>query len=167
MFNLHKHMAHRGRLHSLGELMSLLPQIWGSWGKVNLFCGCVNLELLFQVENSGDPWENFTNSQALSYWECVYLLMVTMSTVGYGDVYAKTTLGRLFMVFFILGGLVKKTLITYCCLKSSMQPITTLRQVLTLAGRTGSRDALHLLFRCFCGTPLHHSMLHGIIVWVV
>ncbi|XP_038128586.1 calcium-activated potassium channel subunit alpha-1-like isoform X4 [Cyprinodon tularosa] len=57
------------------------------------------------VENSGDPWENFSNSQTLSYWECVYLLMVTMSTVGYGDVYAKTTLGRLFMVFFILGGL--------------------------------------------------------------
>ncbi|XP_061693659.1 calcium-activated potassium channel subunit alpha-1a isoform X3 [Syngnathoides biaculeatus] len=57
------------------------------------------------VENSGDPWEDFQNSQSLSYWECVYLLMVTMSTVGYGDVYAKTALGRLFMVFFILGGL--------------------------------------------------------------
>ncbi|XP_014424636.2 calcium-activated potassium channel subunit alpha-1 isoform X13 [Pelodiscus sinensis] len=57
------------------------------------------------VENSGDPWENFQNNQSLTYWECVYLLMVTMSTVGYGDVYAKTTLGRLFMVFFILGGL--------------------------------------------------------------
>ncbi|KAM4702524.1 calcium-activated potassium channel subunit alpha-1 isoform 1-T1 [Rhinophrynus dorsalis] len=57
------------------------------------------------VENSGDPWRNFENNQELSYWECVYLLMVTMSTVGYGDVYAKTTLGRLFMVFFILGGL--------------------------------------------------------------
>ncbi|XP_052532731.1 calcium-activated potassium channel subunit alpha-1 isoform X20 [Tympanuchus pallidicinctus] len=57
------------------------------------------------VENSGDPWENFQNNQQLTYWECVYLLMVTMSTVGYGDVYAKTTLGRLFMVFFILGGL--------------------------------------------------------------
>ncbi|XP_072560053.1 calcium-activated potassium channel subunit alpha-1a-like isoform X8 [Paramormyrops kingsleyae] len=57
------------------------------------------------VENSGDPWENFQNSQVLNYWECVYLLMVTMSTVGYGDVYAKTALGRLFMVFFILGGL--------------------------------------------------------------
>nr|ADD16629.1 calcium-activated potassium channel variant C12p4-AB2 [Gallus gallus] len=57
------------------------------------------------VENSGDPWENFQNNQQLTYWECVYLLMVTMSTVGYGDVYAKTTLGRLFMAFFILGGL--------------------------------------------------------------
>ncbi|KAM8923759.1 calcium-activated potassium channel subunit alpha-1 isoform 3-T3 [Pelodytes ibericus] len=57
------------------------------------------------VENSGDPWDDFRNSQSLTYWECVYLLMVTMSTVGYGDVYAKTTLGRLFMVFFILGGL--------------------------------------------------------------
>lgn len=63
-----------------------------------------------QVENSGDPWENFQNNQPLTYWECVYLLMVTMSTVGYGDVYAKTTLGRLFMVFFILGGLVKTLL---------------------------------------------------------
>uniref|UniRef100_UPI00358DF9FE calcium-activated potassium channel subunit alpha-1-like isoform X3 n=1 Tax=Myxine glutinosa TaxID=7769 RepID=UPI00358DF9FE len=57
------------------------------------------------VENSGDPWMGFKNSQKLTYWECVYLLMVTMSTVGYGDVCAKTTLGRLFMVFFILGGL--------------------------------------------------------------
>ncbi|XP_076855991.1 calcium-activated potassium channel subunit alpha-1-like [Brachyhypopomus gauderio] len=57
------------------------------------------------VENSGDPWENFENSQPLSYWECVYLLMVTMSTVGYGDLFAQTDLGRIFMVFFILGGL--------------------------------------------------------------
>ena len=77
--------------------------------------------LVFQVENSGDPWENFQNSQDLSYWECVYLLMVTMSTVGYGDVYAKTTLGRLFMVFFILGGLVK-LLLLYLHL---LEPFTT------------------------------------------
>ena len=28
-----------------------------------------------------------------------------MGTVGYGDIVAKTTLGRLFMVFFIFGGL--------------------------------------------------------------
>ena len=37
--------------------------------------------IIFQLENSGDP-PHFTNSQSLSYWNCVYFLMVTMSTVG-------------------------------------------------------------------------------------
>ena len=36
---------------------------------------------LLQLENSGDP-PDFTNQQGLSYWNCVYFLMVTMSTVG-------------------------------------------------------------------------------------
>ena len=41
----------------------------------------------FQLENSGDP-PDFTNyyqdgdGGGLSYWNCVYFLMVTMSTVG-------------------------------------------------------------------------------------
>lgn len=58
-----------------------------------------------QLENSGDPL-NFENSQPLSYWTCVYFLIVTMSTVGYGDVYCETVLGRTFLVFFLLVGLV-------------------------------------------------------------
>ncbi|KAF3842026.1 hypothetical protein F7725_023977 [Dissostichus mawsoni] len=82
------------QFHQAGNLCSIFISTWLT------AAGFIHL-----VENSGDPWENFQNSQVLSYWECVYLLMVTMSTVGYGDVYAKTTLGRLFMVFFILGGL--------------------------------------------------------------
>ncbi|KOC60597.1 Calcium-activated potassium channel slowpoke [Habropoda laboriosa] len=57
-----------------------------------------------QLENSGDPFE-FTNPQQLSYWTCVYFLIVTMSTVGYGDVYCQTVLGRTFLVFFLLVGL--------------------------------------------------------------
>lgn len=118
---------------------------------------------LFQVENSGDPWENFKNSQSLSYWECVYLLMVTMSTVGYGDVYAKTTLGRLFMVFFILGGLVKSSLITYCLI-SCMQPTNhsppgvNLHLVVTLGAFVAHHftpqyvacDALYELYDQYC-----------------
>lgn len=58
-----------------------------------------------QLENSGDPLD-FDNSQPLSYWTCVYFLIVTMSTVGYGDVYCETVLGRTFLVFFLLVGLV-------------------------------------------------------------
>ncbi|GFT46590.1 calcium-activated potassium channel slowpoke [Nephila pilipes] len=59
---------------------------------------------IYQLENSGDPLD-FVNPQSLTYWECVYFLIVTMSTVGYGDIYCQTSLGRAFIVFFILVGL--------------------------------------------------------------
>ena len=58
-----------------------------------------------KLENSGDP-PNFDNGQKLSYWDCVYFLMVTMSTVGYGDIYCVTAIGRGFQVLFLLVGLV-------------------------------------------------------------
>ncbi|XP_035641935.1 calcium-activated potassium channel subunit alpha-1-like isoform X3 [Oncorhynchus keta] len=57
------------------------------------------------LENSGDPWLDFSNPQPLHYFECVYFLVVTMSTVGYGDVELRTTLGRLFVIIFIFIGL--------------------------------------------------------------
>ena len=60
---------------------------------------------IFQLENSGDP-PYFLNAQLLSYWNCVYFLMVTMSTVGYGDIACVTALGRGFQVLFLLVGLV-------------------------------------------------------------
>ncbi len=41
----------------------------------------------------------------MSYWDCVYFLIVTMSTVGYGDIHCTTTLGRTFIVLVILVGL--------------------------------------------------------------
>ena len=55
------------------------------------------------LENSGDP-PDFDNGQILTYWDCVYFLMVTMSTVGYGDIYCMTTLGRAFQAREKLGG---------------------------------------------------------------
>ncbi|KAI2549614.1 potassium calcium-activated channel subfamily U member 1, partial [Homo sapiens] len=59
------------------------------------------------VENSGDPWLKGRNSQNISYFESIYLVMATTSTVGFGDVVAKTSLGRTFIMFFTLGSLVK------------------------------------------------------------
>ena len=32
-------------------------------------------------------------------------MVVTMSTVGYGDISTQTDLGRVFIIFFIIGGL--------------------------------------------------------------
>ncbi|XP_053604100.1 calcium-activated potassium channel slowpoke isoform X8 [Plodia interpunctella] len=77
----------------LAQLVSIFISVWLT------AAGIIHL-----LENSGDPLE-FENSQKLPYWTCVYFLIVTMSTVGYGDVFCHTVLGRTFLVFFLLVGL--------------------------------------------------------------
>ena len=58
-----------------------------------------------QLENTGN-FPDFTDVHDVSYWECVYFLMVTMSTVGFGDIVCTTDLGRIAIVCFLLFGLV-------------------------------------------------------------
>ncbi|XP_013138750.1 PREDICTED: calcium-activated potassium channel slowpoke [Papilio polytes] len=82
----------------LAQLVSIFISVWLT------AAGIIHL-----LENSGDPLE-FDNAQSLSYWTCVYFLIVTMSTVGYGDVFCHTVLGRTFLVFFLLVGLDKQDL---------------------------------------------------------
>ncbi|XP_037912324.1 calcium-activated potassium channel slowpoke isoform X15 [Hermetia illucens] len=77
----------------LAQLVSIFISVWLT------AAGIIHL-----LENSGDPLD-FNNPHQLSYWTCVYFLIVTMSTVGYGDVYCVTVLGRTFLVFFLLVGL--------------------------------------------------------------
>jgi len=77
----------------LAQLISIFISVWLT------AAGIIHL-----LENSGDP-PYFKNSQNLSYWNCVYFLMVTMSTVGYGDIACVTALGRGFQVLFLLVGL--------------------------------------------------------------
>ncbi|GIY29726.1 calcium-activated potassium channel slowpoke [Caerostris darwini] len=77
----------------LAQLVSIVISVWLT------AAGIIHL-----LENSGDPL-SFSNPHPLTYWECVYFLIVTMSTVGYGDIYCETSLGRGFIVLFILVGL--------------------------------------------------------------
>jgi voltage-gated potassium channel Kch len=42
----------------------------------------------------------------------MYFLLVTMSTVGYGDVGAKTVLGKIFIVLFIMISIVSDNILS-------------------------------------------------------
>jgi hypothetical protein len=59
------------------------------------------------IEAVGDPFwlESTMTDSHLTLLEACYFIMVTISTVGYGDVSAQTVLGRLCIIFFILGGI--------------------------------------------------------------
>jgi voltage-gated potassium channel len=51
-------------------------------------------------------FHHLEHEQKLSWMDSLWLSVVTITTVGYGDIYAKTTAGRLFtMVFTMVGGI--------------------------------------------------------------
>ncbi|KER30533.1 hypothetical protein T265_03018 [Opisthorchis viverrini] len=57
--------------------------------------------LMHGIDHLGDFWEDKPHEGSWSYFEACYFLLVTLSTVGYGDYAANTTLGRLFICIFI------------------------------------------------------------------
>jgi len=77
----------------LAQLLALFVSVWLTGA------GVVHL-----LENSGDL-PQFTSPQTFTYWNAVYFLMVTMSTVGYGDITCTTEVGRVFQLMFLAVGL--------------------------------------------------------------
>ena len=61
--------------------------------------------IFVQLENSGNL-PDFSDPEPITYWDAVYFLMVTMSTVGYGDITCTTKVGRVFQLLFLGVGLV-------------------------------------------------------------
>ncbi|XP_037912354.1 calcium-activated potassium channel slowpoke isoform X42 [Hermetia illucens] len=123
----------------LAQLVSIFISVWLT------AAGIIHL-----LENSGDPLD-FNNPHQLSYWTCVYFLIVTMSTVGYGDVYCVTVLGRTFLVFFLLVGL--------AVFASWIPEITELAAQRSKYGGTYSKDVRrrHIVV---CGHITYESVSH-------
>ena len=79
------------------DVISLLIKFSALW----LSCtGIIHL-----VEVQGDFWRNYDNGGTGAFLTYAYFIMVTVSTVGYGDLSPSTDIGRAFMTFFIILGL--------------------------------------------------------------
>lgn len=83
----------QGTIEAVALMVRLLALWLGATGLIHL------------LETTGDPWRDFDNQQSNSFLEYAYFIMVTMSTVGYGDYFAMTDIGRGFMTFFIIAGI--------------------------------------------------------------
>jgi len=63
------------------------------------------LFLLISVIVFGSASFNFFEGEAVGIWEALYWVIVTITTVGYGDVFPKTPGGRVTFVLVALGGM--------------------------------------------------------------
>ena len=63
-----------------------------------------------QLETNGDPWKNYPDVDPADvnyFWDYFYFVLIMLTTIGFGDIYPNTTLGKLFLVFYVLLCLVR------------------------------------------------------------
>lgn len=66
----------------------------------------VGTGIIHLLEFSGDPWRMFENAMKdHEFFTYAYFIIVTITTVGYGDILPTTTFGRIFMTAYIVIGL--------------------------------------------------------------
>ena len=59
------------------------------------------------LEVTGDPWDDFESSHCdLGFGSYLYFLIVTITTVGYGDISPDTDVGRIFVSLLIIAGII-------------------------------------------------------------
>ena len=81
----------------VSQVCKILSQFLGLWLAAS---GVIQL-----LESSGDLWNHDDSQHGITFWTSAYFTMVTLSTVGYGDVTMTTVCGRIFITFFIMTGL--------------------------------------------------------------
>ena len=88
-----------------GEAEDLAKSVWQARGKVLVFLTFVAISvtvagaLMYEIEQTGNPDSGFSSIPQSIYWA-----VVTMTTVGYGDIVPETTLGKLVSTGLILIG---------------------------------------------------------------
>lgn len=86
------------RSQDIIDLISLLVKFLVLW--------LVGTGIIYFLEAQGDPWLEIRNAQTdKTFLDYTYFIMVTISTVGYGDISPQTALGKAYMTFFIVLGL--------------------------------------------------------------
>ncbi|KAA0193960.1 Calcium-activated potassium channel [Fasciolopsis buskii] len=81
--------------------LKLISQLLAAWFT---FAGIILL-----LERIGDFWEHREILRDLEFLDCIYFLLVTVATVGYGDIVCTSYLGRLVNIFIIVSALVSIT----------------------------------------------------------
>ncbi len=97
-------------LTQLVTVFRFIPRIH-SQDLIDIFSLCIYFIILLSfgtgiihlLEFSGDPWtQNSVDNPFLTY---AYFIIVTITTVGYGDISPRTAFGQTFMVVYIVIGL--------------------------------------------------------------
>jgi len=69
--------------------------------------------VIYVLEVTGDPWHNFkTRHCNLAFPDYIYFLIVTITTVGYGDISPVTEVGRIFVSLLIIVGIILLAYVT-------------------------------------------------------
>ncbi|KAF8572351.1 hypothetical protein P879_00410 [Paragonimus westermani] len=65
--------------------------------------------VILLLERIGNFWMMREEQRKVDYFDCVYFLLVTIATVGYGDFVCTSYLGRLVTIFIIIAALISVT----------------------------------------------------------